>query len=335
MESAVRYCAILTVFLTVGLTCSSTEARVEAVKGKKYPLTKEHGPWMIMVTSLWGETKEQYERANKAADELVYELRNKGIPAYTFAQDSQIEHLSTLDRFGREQRRVYAAQRNMIGILAGNYETVDHSTAQKTLKWMKTFRPKSLEVPGQPGAEKGQGPLSKAFLTINPLLEPEEVARRNRDPLLLKLNSGTEFSLAENKHKYSLVVASFYGKSAVKPQRFAEFDQQLKGSASLDVAGMEAWQLVKTMRAQGLEAYVYHDRFRSIVTVGGFDSPEDPGIKKWHDMFCAKVRRNPETDKDVLVSESIQVPGKNKGDRPLKDWAMDPYPQLIEVPRLR
>ena len=37
-----------------------------AIKGKKYSLTKEHGPWMIMVTSVWGETKEQYERASKS-----------------------------------------------------------------------------------------------------------------------------------------------------------------------------------------------------------------------------------------------------------------------------
>lgn len=342
MESAVRHGVssivvrvLLSVFVLSFAVPVSAALRVEAEKGKRYALTKEHGPWMIMVTSLGGDTKEQYKRAREAADELVYELRKKGLPAYTYEQDTEIERINTQDRFGRDQRRVYAAQRGMIGILAGNYPTIDHADAQRTLKLVKAMRPKVLEIPGLPTSNKGQGPLYKAFLAPNPMLDPEEIARRNRDPLLLKLNSGSEFSLADNKHKFSLVVASFYGKSAVKPNRFAEFEQNLKGNTSLDSAGLESWQLMKTMRAQGIEAYVYHDRFRSIVTVGGFDSQDDPLIKKAYDMFCAKYRHNPETDKDVLVSESIQIPGKNRGDAPLKNWTMDPYPQLIEVPRLK
>ena len=55
-------------------------APIEAVRGKRYRITTRHGPWMIFVASLHGNT------ARGAADSLVYELRKLGIPAYTFSQ---------------------------------------------------------------------------------------------------------------------------------------------------------------------------------------------------------------------------------------------------------
>jgi hypothetical protein len=316
--------------------CNSlSAATIEAVKGKRYSLTKQHGPWMIMVTTLNGSTREQQERAMKAADELVHELRSKGIPAYVYAQDAKVERINTLNRMGQEDRRIFAAQRNNIGILAGNYDNIDDKVAQRTLKFIKEFQPTVLNKAGITGQGKGAGPLNKAFLTTNPMLSPDEVATavRAKDPLVAKLNSGVDHSLLSNPGKYSLVVASFYGKSQVKPTRFAEFEKKLAGSVNLDQAGMDAWQLCQAMRQQKLEAWVYHDRFRSIVTVGSFDSPSDPRIEKHRKAFSAKYKKHPETGKDVLVSEAIQVAG-SKGQTPLKNWVMDPYPQVIEVPKV-
>lgn len=308
-------------------------AKIEAVQGKTYTLRKENGPWIIMVTSLWGETEQKYANAVKAADELVLELRKKGVPAYVYSQTSVKDHVQSFDRMGREQKRVYASHHDMTGVVAGNYPSANDPVAQKTLKFIKNFRPKVLKIPGIEPPAGSPGPLSKAFLTLNPMLSPEEIARKTRDPLLVHLNSGAENSLFENKGKYTLVVASFYGASQVKPRRFAEFDEKLKSSANLDTAALESWQLMKTMRTQGLEAYIYHDRHRSIVTVGAFDSPNDPLIAKATNAFMAKEKINPETKQPVLLAESIQIPGGQNGEAPLKSWTMDPYPELIEVPR--
>ena len=69
---------------------SSTSAlAIEAIRGKEYKLTKRHGPWMIMVASFKEPPdvrRTEGMTPKEAADELVYELRKKGIPAYTFSQ---------------------------------------------------------------------------------------------------------------------------------------------------------------------------------------------------------------------------------------------------------
>jgi hypothetical protein len=293
---------------------------------------------MIMVTSLWGSTPEQEEQAVKAASELVYQLRRKGVPAYTYQQDDQVEEIDSVDRSGRMRHKKLTAQHGMIAVLAGNYQNADDKVAQQTLKFVKKFNPKvAVEWKGKP--IEVPLVLNKAFMTRNPMLPAEELARKHRDPLIVKLNSNVDHSLFENKGKYTLIVASFYGQSMVKPAKFEQFDRMLSNKSksraglNLDNAARESWELMTTMRNQGIEAFVYHERFRSIVTVGAFKSPNDPEIARHVENFRAKQKLNPETKQMALVGESIQIPGKRKGDRPLKAWTMDPAPQLLEVPK--
>ncbi|MFN0053311.1 MAG: hypothetical protein ACKV0T_14100 [Planctomycetales bacterium] len=327
-------CLALTLAMWMVLS-GSASAAIEAVKGKRYKLAPNHGPWMIMVTSLSGETKEQEERATKAADELVFQLRKKGIPAYVYSTEDKYEEVHGIDRMGRPKKRKYVAQHGMIGIVAGNYPSLEDKAAQQTLKFIKRFEPK-VSVEGKDRkVQEFPLPLNKAYLVRNPLLPAEQLARKVKDPLLLQLNNGMENSLFENKGKYSLIVASFYGNSQIKPVEFAKFDKQLKNNTniSLENAGRESWQLCKAMRSQGIEAYVYHEKFRSIVTVGSFKTKDDPEIERKIKMFEAKYKRDESTGKDVLVAESIQISGMRKGDAPSLAWTMDPQPKLIEVPR--
>lgn len=318
--------------LLVAASTGSAFGAIEAIEGKRYSLTKQNGPWLIMVTSLYAE--KNTSEAEKAADSLVYELRKKGIPAYVHSIDNKLEHVNMTDRLGRDDRYVYAAQRKMVGVLAGNYPTIEDATGQRTLKFVKTFRPKVLEQAGYNVKDKN-GPLHRAFLTLNPLLKPGEYTLPQKDPLLLKLNGGVDHSILENKGRFTVVVASFHGKSQVKPAEFTKFDEKIRNNSSLDEAGQDAWELVRTMRAQNIEAYVFHDRYRSIVTVGAFDKPDDPKIAKIQEAFRSKWKKHPDSGKDVLVAESIQIPGRRPGEAPLKSWLMDPQPEIIEVPRIR
>lgn len=322
--------------LLVGFVCGSAFGKIEAVPGKAYRLTRSHGPWMIMVTSLAGT--ERQEDARDAAEQLVLALRRKGLPAYTYEQEARIEKFTSSDPLGNPHRRVFAAQRPMVAVVAGNYNTEDDKLAQQTLKWVKSFSPTIRYKSPTTGEMKTyRMSLEKAFLTSNPL---QGVQPKKLDPVVEYLNSTTaEHSLLTSKGKYTLVIASFYGSTALKPATFAAFDMQVRSHRTLDAAGQNAWELCKMLKDHDrirdlkLDVYCYHERYRSIVTVGSFQSQDDPRIDQIRSVFEAKYRRNSQTGEDVLVAESLHLPNTKQGEAPLKTWVLDPAPSLMEVPR--
>lgn len=394
----------LLVSLLLPASVATAFPRIEAEKGKQYRLMKGHGPWMIMVANFRDIPKTRVEiengrairvkneryreghSAQEAADNLVHELRLEGIPAYTFSQSDVPDEVDTVDRFGRQRSATILAQNGRICVLAGNYQSTEDKIAQRTLNHIKTkFKPKYLEgkdavnkrkkfagifreelknggvfvrTPGKPS------PLAGAFLTINPLLTPEEAASRNRDPLLRKLNAGGKYNLLDNPGRFTLVVATSYVKSNVTKDS-NQFEKALKNfqlSNDLDETMTTAWQLAHTLREgkvpfrpgggqtdgqvpfsvtgqgvaqQNFEAYVFHDRYGSIVTVGSFNSVNDPAIEKYKKIFGAKVRKNLQTGQNVLIAEVMTLPDPKNNGRTLRSWIFDPSPRLIEVPDLR
>lgn len=348
MRNAIRHLPVLIAFL--GFLSPAPGANpfskpIEAVKGKRYTLTKAHGPWMIMVASVADpppDRREEGMSAAEAADALVLELRQRGLPAYVVQQSEATGTIDTIDRLGRPRQSNYKAQRERLCVIAGNYKSIEDPTAQRTLEQLKSFHPKCWEghasyhsTPGRPG------PLSGAFITVNPLLSPEELAEHKRDPLLLRLNSGAQFSLFENPGRYSLIVASFYGRSqsAVgegKLQRVLEAFTS-KDLSLLDQAGEDAWQVATLLnnhpklKERGVSAYVLHERYRSIVTVGAFDSPDDPLIPILTEMFRAKVKVDPVSGRKILTGENISAPWRKGGQ--VNTWTFDPEPMLVAVPR--
>ncbi|MBI3864008.1 MAG: hypothetical protein HY290_19155, partial [Planctomycetia bacterium] len=350
---------------------SSAPDRIEAIRGKTYRLTSKHGPWMIKVASLWEEPD---HREEKVLNELVYKLRKAGIPAYIHRQEEETEQVASVDRLGRPRQRSLTAQHSMVAVLAGNYNKPEDKVAQKTLNFIRDPKKFDAKVGVEFNGQNEVIPLvvRTAFLTRNPVLPTDEMDRKEADPLVLSLNSGTEHSLFENKGKFTLVVASFYGQSKVWQSEFGKFDQALsKGSRiSLDNAARESWELMKTLRKLKYDAFVYHDQFCSIVTIGEFKSPNDPRIQELYNKFCAKPDVHPKTgqpltdskgnplmlpvniqfDKDekpVLVDAPTHAPGTaqfvmNGNFSPVststknrigKGWMMDPIPQVLPVPK--
>jgi hypothetical protein len=354
-ESAVRTSSVI-VGCLVAVNAVHSAFAIEAVRGKNYTLTRQHGPWMIMVASFRDVPKDRREEglsAEEAALELVYELREKGIPAYTYGQDAKVAKIDTVDRLGRDDERVYAAQRDMICVLAGNYKAIDDqdsnpllkgeaSKATATLAWVKKFQPKFMQgeksgailrqTPGR------KGPLSGAFLTINPMLNPEEVASRKADTLILALNEHSNYPLSKCPGKYTVQVATFTGKKAtpigtsIYKNNEAKFDQSLKDKASysLNRAGEDAEQLAATLRQKGYEAFVYHDHFQSIVTVGAYSAPNDPRAATIIQNFGAKVQFDSTAGREVLTAEVVRLPNPGSEDFA---WILDPQPKVVAVPR--
>ena len=364
----------------LSLTGNSAQA-IENVRGKQYNLTTRHGPWMIMVTSFRNVRESQFKdglSAEQAAAELVFELRELGVPAYTYSQDAIKGEIETRDRLGRGDHRIFAAQRDMICVLAGNYESIEDKVGQKTLNYIKKFHPKFLKDVKSGAilrADANQrGPLVGAFLTINPLLKPEEVVQKHVDKEIKMLNSGIAFPLVKNPHKYTVRVATFSGKSVTplgnSSYRGLEqrFDREIGRPNGYNIvwAGEDAEHLTAFLRrtkaaqkAQGIDdAYTYHDKFQSIVTVGSFDSPDDPRIQ------LIKQYYGPKLVPDMQLLQKLQLPGQpfkmvtpedaaklpqvltthteqlfppdaNKDALPSQVWTFDTEPTVIAIPRIK
>ncbi len=337
---------LLAILTTLLLPAFADAARIDATKGRDYRITKQHGPWMIMVASFsqpHEKSRQEGKSPKEAADELVYALRKKGIPAYAFQLGEVAESIQTTDRTGRGRTASLRSRQENISVIAGNYGAVDDRKGQQTLKYIKQLDldalnldswKKDLRFRPTPGKPK---PFSGAFLTLNPLLSPEEVAQRKRDPLLLKLSSG-EYSIMDNAGNFTLVVASFKGRSLTQVSSKETNDFQISGS--LDDAAERAWVVAKMLREgsfqkgsrqQGrtFEAYVYHTRYESFVTIGSFASGDDPRIAQLHKLFGAKTQVA-QNGRPFTTGESIIIPGN-----PPETIVFDPNPRLIPVPKIR
>lgn len=348
MRARRQFCALLVTVLILAGTAVFA-ARIDATKGRQYPITKQHGPWMIMVASLSEPPQDRRKEGispEEAAEELVYALRKKGIPAYSYRLGERQEEIQTTDRTGRSAKAHFRAQKASICVLAGNYPTINDKVGQDTLSYLKKIRLEDLHLksweengvfrstPGQPG------PFSGAFLSMNPLLSPEEVAQKKRDPLLLKLNGSGEYSILENKGRYTLVVATFKGRAEtqVGESGYQKALSTFKITDSLDDAAEKAWKVTRmlrdgmidgTQKGRKFDAFVYHDHHQSLVTIGSFDSPQDPRIAALAQLFGAKTQKG-SNGQSYTVGEGFLLPGN-----PPEPFVFDPRPRLIEVPQLR
>ena len=322
----------------------SAEAGIEAVRGKRYELTKAHGPWMVHVASLQDRDsrgKVEGKSARDAADELIFELRQKGVPAYAFVMEK-----STV-RIDDQQQGAAVHTGGQIAVIAGNYKAIDTKNAEASLAWLKAYYPKCLsdggvwkKTPGRPG------PLSGAFLTVNPMLSQKELAShpnsspeagqiaQARQRILRQVNAGNPFPLYECHGRYSLCVARFVGKKTTDLDasgRPTEASTMAKVSRSLDNAGRDAWELCSVLRNDGVEAYLWHTRFESIVTVGSFDSPQDPRIRKYRQQYGLTYRKDAE-GRTVPDYKYRIVDGFGKKKDESRRWLYLPEPTLEVVP---
>jgi hypothetical protein len=360
-RSRALFTAIVAVVLMAGVLtptfAAGPKGKIDANPNKRYPLTKRNGPWLIMVATMRDIPghEDQGLSAQQAADEMVLALRTIGIPAYTFKQSQVIDEVKLPSRSsGESVARSYIAQQGAVVVCAGNYANASNKTAQKTLTWIKhkfAERLGGLLTDPRAGAvyratPGRRSPFARAFLMPNPMLNPKELAGATRDPLLVNLNSDMEHTLMKCRGKYSLVVKTFRGKSTMHINKAAleknAGNLDKKFGTTLDDAGLNAWRMTEALRNakslgydQDYEAYVYHDRHQSIVTIGSFASKTDPRIAAYIRKFRTKSRPHPKTGQPILAGELFTVPRRPKNTLPDYSWVFDPMPELIEVPHMR
>lgn len=279
---------------------------VQADPNKAYKITESNGPWMIMACTFSGDN------AEKQARELVLELRKRyKLPAYSYnAQFDPGVAQGRGSGVGRHGNKTtwkyskYLSEKDKEKqshpeivehvVLVGNYATADDADAQATLRQIKYARPECLEVKDGKSTNqtlldwrqlqrqvyekignerKALGPMRHAFITTNPMLPPEYFNSPGVDDQTVALNKDVPYSLLDCPGRFTVKVATFTGRVVIKADKIRAIEEGREEMASgLAEAAQKADTLARALRAKGYEAYQYHTRYSSIVTVGSFES---------------------------------------------------------------
>jgi len=324
-------------------------ARIDADPNKDYVLTEDHGPWLVMACTFSGPPA--YEQAR----ELVIELRRKyKMPAYLYSKTFKFsvgDDGRGVDQFGGRLPLKYQRgdETTEIAVLVGDFPSVDDEQAQKTLEKIKVSTPECLELDGKrPTArnlaswrlffsmahdvDKKKGPMWKAFMVANPLLPQEYFAPRGLEKFVVDMNQDSPYSLLKCPGNYTVQVAHFTGRVEIDPKKVQSILDGAELGNTLDEAGEKAETLTKALRLKGYEAYEFHDRCASIVTVGSFESVGTP-------LADGKVEINPEVLRIMRVfgaANTGPLPGQPQGAMQPKVLANIPFdvqPIPVEVPK--
>ncbi len=262
---------------------------VEADANKSYALTQEDGPWMILAANFAGEGAKG--RAERLALEIRRDLK---LPAFI--------HHEHFDFTGKVSKRAELAEKlryanqyeyEAYAVLVGEYDTVEHPAIDEDLATIKSAKSSVFVDPADVAAEtastnpvtalkamhkrmmdrkadKSKGPMAGAFVTRNPMLPEDYFDAPQVDSFVRQLNEGKSFSLLECEGKFTVVVKTFEGMGKLVS---ASADPNFEPSIErMDKYAADADKMVRELRAKGVEAYQFHDRQRSLVTVGSFDT---------------------------------------------------------------
>ncbi|HYW80436.1 MAG TPA: hypothetical protein VE890_12705 [Thermoguttaceae bacterium] len=358
--------SIFCLTLAVGLVGSARAAlpltsllsfnRVDADPDKDYRITEENGPWMIMACPFSGDGAEQQAR------ELVLELRQQyKLEAYIHQKSFNLGDARPrgLNRYGDPVKGRYrnGSELKEYAVMVGNYQSFDDSDAQKTLQKIKHSHPKCLEIGEDKqtnrslagwrmtqkqlqkiiGSDKqANGPMGHAFVTPNPVLPKDYFAAPGVDKLVVEMNKNVTHSLLNCEGKYTVQVATFKGNVFIEPEKIREIESGKQVESKLAKAARQAHLLTEALRLKDYDAYEFHDRYSSVVTVGSFNAPGipradgkleiDPSIRKIIEVFGARPLSGPTppgtlpTHVKTLTIDDESIP-------------FDVQPMLIQVPK--
>jgi hypothetical protein len=330
-----------------------TSKRVEADPNQDYQLTNANGPWLVMACTFSGENA--YEQAHELAVEL---RRDYKLPAYLYSKTFEHEVGDDgrgVNRFGDPLPLKYQKgdETTEIAVLVGDFPTLDIDQAQKTLEKIKKASPKCLQLdPNRPTARnlaswrlffgmahdagENKGPMWKSFLIANPMLPKGYFAPSGLEKFIVDLNQDSPYSLLKCPGKYTVQVAHFTGRVEIDPQKVQDAMNGADFGDKLAEAGEKAEKMTKLLRGKGYEAYEFHDRYASIVTVGSFDSvgtprPDgkieiDPKILRIMQVF------GPESMGPLPGQPGATMKPKTIG-LPKEELLFDMQPIPVEVPR--
>lgn len=291
------------VILSACIFVVSGIANTSALKNP-YPLTVEAGTWLICCASYSGvdapELSKQISEILRTRDNLKSYIFNYGEEE----KKKQIADFERRQKMSPELRQPMKFTRvsEQCAVLVGGYKDIED--ARKNLEKVKKLAPPDLKLENgketsdviniyvptadKKGAEirrERVNPFSRAFVVRNPLVPNQTIANNKPDPVLKTLNADEQYSLLKNSKSVTLVVKEYNGSAILQSTKAVttSFMDKLFGSRQGDMLGaaaLQAHETARVLRKLEFDAYVLHTRTSSIVTVGGFDSRDDPNIAR-------------------------------------------------------
>jgi hypothetical protein len=283
------------------------QAEIDPDINRDILITPAQGPFVIFVTRYTDP------EAPLKARQLVEELRGEKyrLPAFVFTYGVK-ERQEEQERVRRlvEERKAALEQQGLVNampirvprrhipievaVVVGGYR--DRDTARRDLdriRKLPALDPKRVTLPmmylpkdnGASGQIGVLNPFVQAFVAQNPTAPHQQTSERDKVDysVLKRLNAGEAYSLLKCPKPWTLAVKLYPTPTAVQHRgNEGGFWKNLTGggkaSAETDIALHNARSLTELLRKGGWQAYVLHTPFYSLVTVGGYDSMQDPRI---------------------------------------------------------
>ncbi len=295
--------------------------------------------------------------AQEDAAKLALEMRKRWqLPSYTYSEHydfrGSVDGLGlTPDGQRLQMKHRLPIEYDEVAVLIGNFPTFNDPKLQQVLHFVKhcqpaavdpkaSERPSTLRYAGLrafhrklTGDKKklAKGPLGQAFATRNPLLPEEFFSPKGIDPLVQSMNHDVKHSLLRCPGRYSVRIATFSGTVVIDQQRIQQIEQTGRMEARLAQAAEKAHELTERLRQRGIEAYEFHDRHESLVTVGSFSSVGTPRADGKTEINPAILRIM-----QTYGAEQRALPGQALAGLMPKSIAgitLDVQPIPVEVPR--
>ncbi len=283
---------------------------------KDIEVTSNLGPYMILIQTYESGPDQPRDECYRQARQLVVELRSTyKLNAYTFNKGTE-EREREYERVKKavaEKRELYRKAglpedfpvrvkvmhiQEQCAVLVGGYPSL--AAACSALKELGKLKPPdpdkvALSVRFYAKQDKskieeiGMGlvnPFKAAFVVPNPTIKQEQPTEANKLDigLLRKLNAGENLSLLQCKKPITLAIKQFMTPHEVET-RDAPSKNLLasmwpgKKMERIDAAATSAHDYAEWLRKGKLDAFVLHTKYSSVVTVGAFDSVEDPAFR--------------------------------------------------------
>ena len=178
--------------------------------------------------------------------------------------------------------------------------------------------------------------MRNAFITTNPLLPKEYFAPKGIDKLVLDMNTDVKHSLLNCPGKYTVRIASFSGYVVLDQKKISSIERGEEVGSRLAKAAEQANKLCEYLRKRGVEAYEFHDRYESYVTIGSFasvGSPRADGKIEINPQIHAIMNeyRGRESSKAAQIAGGQTAAGLQP--RRINGVTLDVQPMPVEVPK--
>jgi hypothetical protein len=313
----------------------------------------------------YAEGLEQEDKRKRIELEIRQALREAGM------EDTPV----VMPRYASEKTKyVNGSKSEEYAVLVGDFQSIDDKDINKAFEKVKNLEPeciiaqlkRDIALAEQTGNgfdrttmielqrldlrdknNNGVRPFAKAQKCPNPIL-PAEYFSNRVDDFVQKLNADSRYSLLRCSGKYTVKVGEYRGFVIADPKGMEEAEKnqnKLHQSDQLARAGDKAETVCHALREKGYDAYTFHDRTKSIVTVGSYNTlgktDRNGNVMEFHpeiaDIFSTfTTKMVPVANGKFQIDHEVRRSAPDEPFEPAKsimNIPLLPLPEPMEVPK--